>query len=188
MKAFLYSRIAQFSVSMIAGVFCVLWETILHHSSAADGSDPQTVARQADVTRLQGMVPDQSHVMADVGYHFANLWFAGTKHNWPLAKFYLDETRSHLKWAVRIIPVRKTSKGEIELQGILEAVDNTFLAKIAKSIESGNAEQFDLAYRQTLEGCYACHKAVEKPYLRPQVPLAPPQPIINFDPDAKWPQ
>src|SRR4051812_23606399 len=37
--------------------------------------------------------PDQSHVMADVGYHFANLWFAAEKQNWPLANYYLSETR-----------------------------------------------------------------------------------------------
>ena len=76
------------------------------------------------------MVPDQSHAMKDVGYHFSNLWFAGQKQNWPLAKFYLDETRSHLRWAVRIIPVRKTKAGDLDLKGILDAVDNTLLAQI----------------------------------------------------------
>jgi len=27
------------------------------------------------------LLPDQSHAMTDVGYHFANLWFAGDKEN-----------------------------------------------------------------------------------------------------------
>ena len=103
------------------------------------------------------------------------------------AKFYLDETGSHLEWAVRIIPVRKTSAGTLELQGILDSVDNTFLTEISRSIESRDSEKFTTAYRQTMEGCYACHKAAEKPYLRPQIPTIPPQPIINFDPEAKWP-
>ena len=148
----------------------------------------QLDALQTEVNRLKGVVPDQSHAMADVGYHFANLWFAGEKKNWALAKFYLDETRSHLKWAVRIIPVRKTRNGDLELNGILEAIDNTFLSEIAKGIESKDVEKFTAAYRQTLEGCYACHKAAEKPYLRPQIPAVPPQPIMNFDPEAKWPE
>ena len=69
--------------------------------------------------------------MADVGYHFANLWVAADKQNWPLANYYLGETRSHLKWAVRIHAVRKTSTGaEVDLNGILEAVDNSFLAEV----------------------------------------------------------
>ncbi len=33
------------------------------------------------------------------------------KQNWPLANYYLDETLSHLRWAVRIHPVRKTKAG-----------------------------------------------------------------------------
>ena len=148
----------------------------------------QIAALRAEIDQLKEKAPDQSHAMADVGYHFANLWFAGEKKNWPLAKFYLDETRSHLKWAVRIIPVRKTRAGDLELKGILDAIDNTFLSEIDNSIENKNVEKFTGAYRQTIEGCYACHKAAEKPYLRPQIPQAPPQSIINFDPDAKWPE
>src|SRR5438094_4214704 len=142
----------------------------------------EVAALRAEIEQLKGKVPDQSHAMSDVGYHFANLWFAGEKKNWPLAKFYLDETRSHLKWAVRIIPVRKTRAGDLELKGILDAIDKTFLSEIDNSIENKNVEKFTGAYRQTIEGCYACHKAAEKPYLRPQIPQAPPQSIINFDP------
>src|SRR2546429_2920331 len=129
----------------------------------------QIAALRGEIDQLKGKAPDQSHAMADVGYHFANLWFAGEKKNWPLAKFYLDETRSHLKWAVRIIPVRKTRAGDLELKGILDAIDNPFLSEIGNSIESKNVEKFTGAYRQTIEGCYACHKAAEKPYLRPQI-------------------
>lgn len=144
-------------------------------------------ALQTEVSRLKGLVPDQSHAMADVGYHFANVWFAGQRQNWPLAKFYLDETRSHLKWAVRIIPVRKTKAGDLDLGGILEGIDNSLLSELGASIEAKDGARFEAGYRKTLEGCYSCHQAAEKPYLRPQVPLVPPQPIMNTDPDAKWP-
>ena len=77
---------------------------------------------------ISGLLPDQSHAMVDVGYHFANLWFAADKENWPLAKYYLQETRSHLNWAVRLHPVRTTTAGyEVDLKGILQAIDNSFL-------------------------------------------------------------
>src|SRR6267154_790004 len=90
---------------------------------------------QTEANSVEGRLPDQAHVMADVGYHFANLWFAADKQNWPLANYYLGETRSHLKWAVRMHPVRKTSTGtEVDLKGILDAIDNSFLAQIDKSI------------------------------------------------------
>ena len=42
-------------------------------------------------------------------------------------------------------------------------------------------------YTDALSGCYACHKASFKPYLRPQIPTAPEVRVINFDPKAKDP-
>jgi glucose/arabinose dehydrogenase len=130
---------------------------------------------------VDARLPDQAHAMMDVGYHFANLWFAAEKQNWPLANYYVEETRSHLRWAVRIQPVRKTKAGiEVDLNGILEAVDNTLLARIDKAIENKDAASFKTAYQQTIEGCYACHSACEKPFLRVQVPDAPSATIINF--------
>jgi hypothetical protein len=145
-----------------------------------------------EVERLKVLVPDQAHAMEDVGYHFANLWFAAEQKNWPLADFYLAETRSHLRWAVRIIPVRKTLAGDnVGLQGILDAVDQTpgvLLSAIKTAIDQKDKAAFTTAYRQTIEGCYACHKASEKPFIRPQVPKALAEHIINLDPDANWPQ
>ena len=133
--------------------------------------------------------PDQSHAMVDVGYHFANLWFAADKENWPLAKYYLEETRSHLNWAVRIHPVRTTKAGgEVDLKGILQAIDNSFLSEIDGAITNKDTAKFKTAYRQTLEGCYACHKACDKSFLRPQIPSAPSVSILNFDPNATWPE
>jgi len=135
-----------------------------------------------------GLMPDQSHAMVDVGYHFANLWFAADKGNWPLAKYYLQGTRSHLYWAVRIHPVRTTSTGsEVDLNGILQAIDNSFLTEIDSAITSKDTAKFKAAYRQTLEGCYACHTACEKPFLRPQIPTAPSATILNFDPNVTSP-
>jgi len=133
--------------------------------------------------------PDQSHAMVDVGYHFANLWFAADKENWPLAKYYLEETRSHLNWAVRIHPVRTTKAGgEVDLKGILQAIDNSLLSEIDGAITNKDTAKFKTAYRQTLEGCYACHKACDKSFLRPQIPSAPSVSILNFDPNATWPE
>src|SRR5258706_12028180 len=93
--------------------------------SAAD--DAQHVARTGSENS-----PDQSHVMADVGYHFANLWFAVEEQNWPFANYYLGETPSHLRWAVRLHPVRQTRAGDVDLKGIVDAVDNSLLSEGGK--------------------------------------------------------
>lgn len=142
-----------------------------------------------EVERLKQVVPDQAHAMQDVDYHFTNLWFAANQSNWELAQFYFNETRSHLRWAVRIIPVRKDNAGrEVKLQDILESLENGPLKQLDESIKTKDREKFVAAYDFTLTNCYGCHKAVEKPYLRPRIPDHPSSAMMNFDPNATWPQ
>jgi hypothetical protein len=179
-------------VTVVIGMF---WS---NHPSASDvqAAEPRASSTNADLVSfraeldvLKAKATDQSHVMADVGYHFGNLWFAGEKKNWPLAKFYFDETRAHINWAIRVIPVRKDSAGRnVDLKPMWEAIDSSLFSQIGAAIEQKDSGRFTSAYRGAMEGCYSCHKASSKPYLRPQIPTAPPQPIINFDPDAKWPE
>lgn len=150
-------------------------------TSAADQA-AEVVRLKEEIERLKGLVPDQAHVMQDVAYHFSNLWFAGQAQNWPLARFYLDETRSHLRWAVRVRPTRRTAAGEVDLRGILDGVERSLLAGIQKGIEDRSPASFSTAYRDTLAGCYACHQASEKPYLRLRIPEAPEGRMIDFSP------
>lgn len=194
MRRFLAARAPLLALGVVAGaVPFLLFAGSRHVSASAAQAVPaqaaEAAALQSQVDRLKGMVPDQSHAMTDVGYHFANLWFAGDRKNWPLAKFCFDETRSHLRWAVRIIPVRKSPNGEdLDMKSLLDAVDTGLLAEVGKTIDAGDHARFVTTYRQALEGCYSCHKAAGKPYLRPQIPATPAAAILNFDPEAKWPQ
>jgi hypothetical protein len=153
--------------------------TATHKSGDAD----ELAALRAEVSRLQGLLPDQSHAMKDVAYHFANLWFAGQNTNWPLAEFYWSETRSHLRWAVRIIPIREDTQGnEIRLTEILDSIDKTSLQQVGDAIKAGESAKFSEAYKQMLDSCYACHLASGKPFLRLQIPTQPEVPIIRFEP------
>lgn len=149
----------------------------------------QVATLQAEVERLKKIVPDQSHAMQDVDYHFTNLWFAAQAGNWSLADFYWKETISHLRWAMRIIPVRKDSAGrEVNVQSILEGFENSPLMEISDSIKAKDQGKFELKYKLFLEACYTCHTSAEKPYLRPQLPQQRATGIINFDPAATWPK
>lgn len=150
---------------------------------------PDLAALHAEVERLKQVVPDQAHAMQDVDYHFTNLWFSANQSNWPLAQFYFGETRSHLRWAVRIIPIRKDNAGkEIKLQDILQAVENSPLKDLEEAIKAKDREKFVAAYEFTMTGCYSCHKAADKPYLRPRIPDHPASAMMNFDPNATWPK
>lgn len=141
------------------------------------------------VEAIEGKLPSQSHAMMDVAYHFANLWFAAQAENWPLADFYLRETLSHLKWAVRIIPIRKDPEGnDVDLGGILESIETTHFVWMSDAIAKKEKGWFEQGYRLTVEACYACHKASGRSYLQPQMPEAPPEKMIRFSPDAEWPK
>ncbi len=143
----------------------------------------------AEIEAINGKLPDQSHAMQDVSYHFSNLWFAGKHDNWDLANFYWSETRSHLHWAIRIIPVRKDNAGaEVNLAPILEGMENGPLKQLGEAIAAHNGAAFEKTYRTTMETCYGCHKAADKPFLRPQIPTQPESPIISFDVKADWPR
>ena len=152
---------------------------------SATGDQAAAVARlKEEIEHLKSLVPDQSHIMKDIAYHFSNLWFAGTAQNWPLAGFYLNETRSHLRWAVRVRPVRRTSTGELDLRPILDGFDRSLLTSVQRTIETRDPAGFAKAYRDALSGCLACHQASEKPFLRPRVPVAPEGRMIDFSPSG----
>jgi hypothetical protein len=164
------------------------------HVSAAQGQQAQApdaakvaaeiASLRAEVERLKQVVPDQSHAMSDVGYHYSNLWFAGQDGNWPLAQFYSDETRSHLKWAVRIIPVRKDREGrEVDLRAILDALEQTSLKDLDEAVKVKDKAKFAAAYKQQLENCMACHRAASKEYIRLHVPERPDPGLIEFRPE-----
>ena len=143
----------------------------------------EVAALKGQVARLQGMVPDQSHSMSDVAYHFTNLWFAGRAGNWPLAQFYADETHSHLKWAVRIIPVRKDRDGrDVDLGGILTTFEQTSLKDLDQAIKAKDQPKFEAAYRAQLENCMACHRAASKEFIRLHVPERPEAGVVEFNP------
>lgn len=158
-------------------------------AASAPKPSPDLAALAAEIETIKGKLPDQSHAMKDVAYHFTNLWFAAQQEHWDLANFYWSETRSHMRWAVRIIPIRKDNAGkEVDLPHILEAVENSPLKQLQEAIVAKDKEAFDKAYRFTIEGCYSCHKAADKPFLRPRIPDAPEVHVIGMDPKAEWPK
>ena len=170
--------------AVVGGAAVEYWRSSRLSTPAAAQTDTHA-ASDADVERLKTLVPSQSHSMADVGYHWANLWFAAEQHNWPLAEFYFNESRQHIQWTIRIRPIRKDLEGrDVDLKTIFDAVDTSTLAAVKLAIAEKDRVKFVSAYKVALDGCYSCHKASGKPFLRPIVPRAPGQAILDFAPDS----
>src|SRR6185295_2402994 len=77
---------------------------------------------------------------------------------------------------------------DVELQGIFDGIDTSSLAMVKSAIEKKDALGFEKNYRTMLESCYSCHKSIGRPYIRPQIPTAQVQAMVNMDPAATWPQ
>ena len=155
----------------------------------ATADNKEIAALKADIEMLKGKAPSASVAMADVGFHWSNLWFAGQAGNWPLATFYFNEARNHIRWMIRINPTPKGPDGmPVDLKGIFDGLDTSTFAAVKAAIDKKDGKEFATTYRGALESCYSCHKAVGRPYLRPAIPKTLPQTIINLDAKANWPQ
>jgi hypothetical protein len=175
-------RIAAVTKAFVLAGVIVGCGAILRSQAQTPASGDDLAALRAEVEHLKSIAPSQGVAMTEVAYNFNNLWFAAHADNWPLAQFYFGDTRGRLRWALRIVPVRKTSAGEVELQPFLDALEKQQLTKLGEAITAKNLPQFEAAYKAALEGCHACHTASEKPYLDVQVPTAPAEPMMHFAP------
>ena len=174
--------------AILGGLFVSSWE---HPATSAQQNNPQAnpATMQADLAHLNDLIPPHSHPMVEAGMFAANLWFAGEKKNWPLAGYYLNETRNRIRWEVHLNPGPKGADGKpVDMQSIFDGIDNGTLPLVRKAIEGKDGKEFAGEYKRLLEDCYSCHKAAARPYLRPMVPVSGAQPIINLDPAATWPQ
>src|SRR2546425_6087004 len=96
-------------------------------AESALAKDP--AAMKADIQTLKDKAPSASVAMADVSFHWSNLWFAAQNKNWPLANYYYSEARNHVRWLIRINPMPKGPDGmPVDLKGIFDAVDTSTFA------------------------------------------------------------
>lgn len=185
------SLVLVFLGGVVGGLFALAWEhsTVLAQRDNPQATSASPATMQTDLARLKDIVPPNSHPMVDVAMFAVNLWFAAQKKNWPLANYYLNEMRNRIRWEVHVNPGPKGADGNpVDMQAIFDGIDNGSLATVKKSIEMKDSKQFVTDYKRLLEDCYSCHKAANRPYLRLMVPVSGPQPIVNLDPDATWPQ
>src|SRR5690349_25173793 len=97
--------------------------------------DADIAALKADIQTLKDKSASASVAMADVSFHWSNLWFAGQAKNWPLANYYYNESRNHVRWLIRINPTPKGPDGQpVDLKGIFDSIDTSSFAAAKAAI------------------------------------------------------
>jgi hypothetical protein len=148
------------------------------------GPPPDVASLKQEIEDLKRLLPGQAHVMSDVDHHYGNLWFAARAKNWPLATFHMNESRFRIAWAVRIRPVRPLpGGGEIDLRPMQTHIEQSAFTDLKAAIDKHDVKAFEAAYRKGLGECHDCHKAIDKAFLRPEVPKARGASVIAVEPE-----
>lgn len=151
---------------------------------APAGPPPDVASLKQEIEDLKRLLPGQAHVMSDVDHHYGNLWFAARAKNWPLATFHMNESRFRIAWAVRIRPVRPLPGGsEIDLRPMQTHIEQSAFTELKAAIDKHDVKAFEAAYRKGLGECFDCHKAIDKPFLRPEVPRSRGASVIAVEPE-----
>jgi hypothetical protein len=174
--------------ALIAASICTFLfasENIGAQESADDqlSLEQEIASLKAELERVSGMLPAQAVAMTVVEYNFSNLWFAAHEGKWPLAQFFLSETRARLRWSLRITPQRRVSTGDLVLQPFLDAFEQPHYAAVERSIQAQDISAFEAAYDNALNACYNCHVASEKAFLRLRRPTVPAAALVDIGKD-----
>lgn len=140
--------------------------------SRRQGSD-SNAALEAKVAALTEEAnesePGLGEIMGVIEQHHAKLYYAGTKANWPLAAYELDEIQENLEEATELYP-HKFKNVSVPLPQIVPAMTKGSIAEVQEAIQQKNERSFVLAYQSLSRSCSSCHAAENHPFIEIQSP------------------
>ena len=104
---------------------------------------------------------------------FAGLWYAGRSGNTALAQYELAEMHEVIE---DVQELNKIENG-VNLNGVLDALRNTQLKELGAAIQSKDPARFEVAYRDTMKMCNACHTSAAHEFIRIGIPER--KPVAN---------
>jgi mono/diheme cytochrome c family protein len=140
-------------------------------------SQPQNTnanaALQAKVASLEQQVNDSKpglgEIMGVIEQHHAKLYYAGTKANWPLANYELNEIQESLADAMSLYPT-PFKNVTTALPTIIPAMTKGTMAGVQQAIQQKDEKSFVAAYQALSKSCSSCHAAENHPFIKIQTP------------------
>ncbi|SFV30530.1 cytochrome c [Thermoflavifilum thermophilum] len=139
-------------------------------------------ALQQQVQRLQDTLafirehykPGLGELMTTIQYNHGKLWFAGIKHNWPLAAFEVGEIRETARTAQEI----ETDRPEVkDIPMLYPALDS-----VQAAVDAQDEARFKKAFTFLTTTCNNCHKANHFAFNVITIPTAPPATNQQYGP------
>jgi hypothetical protein len=131
---------------------------------------------EADVKTAKDLAPGLGEYMITIQLHAGKLWFAAKASNWALAKYELDELKETMETAKAL----NAEKNGVKISGVLDAVIQTQVARLAEAIKHESQTEFQKTYDETLSACNGCHTESGHKFIHITRPSAPPVP------NQKW--
>lgn len=132
-------------------------------------------ALEAKVATLEQQVNDSKpglgEIMGVIQQHHAKLYYAGTKANWPLADYELNEIRESLDDAMQLYP-GQFKEVRVPLPQLIPAMTKASIAQVQDAIRQKNQKSFVQAYQALSVSCSNCHAAANDPFIRIKAPDA----------------
>lgn len=98
--------------------------------------------------------------MVEVGYRYAELYWAGRDRNWRYAEYQIDKIRTAVQLAVERRPKRGASAAMLE----------SALAPLEAAAKKQGAAEFSRRFDQLTATCNACHQAEAVAFMRVETP------------------
>jgi uncharacterized membrane protein len=119
--------------------------------------------------RLNDSKPGLGEIMGVIEQHHAKLYYAGTKANWPLAAYELNEIQESLEEAMSLYPA-PFKNVTAALPTIIPAMTKGTIAGVQQAIQQKNEKSFVDAYQALSKSCSSCHAAENHPFIKIQTP------------------
>lgn len=137
-----------------------------HHATSNAALEAKVATLEKEVN---GITPGLGEIMGVIEQHHAKLYYAGTRSNWPLAAYELDEIQENLDYATQLYPDAFRSV-TVPLPQIIPAMTKGSIAEVRQAIEQKNAKSFAEAYQSLSKSCSSCHAAENHPFIKIQAP------------------
>jgi len=110
----------------------------------------------------QSYVPGLGEIMSLQQMRHAKLWLAGSRGNWDLAAYELDELREGFEDASSQHP---TNDG-VPIAAMIKSLTPGPLDAVGKAVEAKNPAAFAKAFDSLTDACNTCHRGAKHGFIR----------------------
>lgn len=110
----------------------------------------------------EAYVPGFGEIMSLQQMRHAKLWLAGTRGNWALADYELDELREGFEDAGNLHPTYE----RVPVAALIANLTPAPLEALGAAIKARNAAGFAKSFDKLTAACNACHKAANHGFIR----------------------